>query len=331
MSFTRRLERADTGLSDAKAISAYHYGFVLGPCLNASGRLELASRAMALFLEEDEARAAEMAKDLKDLNDSRKDLTVKGVEDAQKVIEQMIETEGLPKVLVVYLPEVHESLAGIIAGRIKEKYYRPTIVLTKGSEGGAKGSGRSIEAYDMFDELSGCKELFTKFGGHKMAAGLSLPEENIDELRKKLNDNCKLSDEAFVQVLHIDMVMPLQYAGDMSLVKEFERLEPFGNGNPKPVFAQKDVRLFSGSILGKNKNCGKYKVSDESGRFYDMMYFGDVDNFNGFLRERFGQEAVEDLYDGCGNGDIAIGVAYYPSINSYMGREKVQIVMSDFT
>ncbi len=316
---------------DAKAISAYHYGFVLGPCLNASGRLELASRAMALFLEEDEATAAEMAKVLKDLNDSRKDLTVKGVEEAQVAIEKMVESEGLPKVLVIYLPQVHESLAGIIAGRIKEKYYRPTIVLTKVAEGGAKGSGRSIEAYDMFQELSACKELFTKFGGHKMAAGLSLPEENIEELRQRLNENCKLSDEAFIQVLHIDMVMPLNYANDMSLVKEFERLEPFGNGNPKPVFAQKDVRLFSGSVLGRNKNCGKYRVSDESGRFYDMMYFGDMENFNDFLRERFGTEAVDELYSGSGNGDIAIGVAYYPSINSYMGREKVQIVMSDYT
>lgn len=316
---------------DAGALSAYHYGFVIGPCLNASGRLELASRAMALFLEEDEAKAAKMAQDLKDLNDSRKDLTVKGVEEAGAIIEDMMADGGLPKVLVVYLPNVHESLAGIIAGRIKEKYYRPTIVLTDGAEGGAKGSGRSIESYDMFENLSACKDLFTKFGGHKMAAGLSLPKENIEEFRQRLNDSCTLTDKDFESVLHIDMVMPLQYAADMSLIKEFERLEPFGNGNPKPVFAQRDVKLLSGSILGKNKNCGKYRVSDESGRFYDMMYFGDLGNFNEFLKEKFGQSAVDSLYEGNGSGEIAIGVAYYPGINSYMGREKVQIVMSDYT
>ena len=315
---------------DAGAINAYHYGFVIGPCLNASGRLEQAGRSISLFLEEDAADAARKADELKNMNDSRKDLTLKGVEQAQELIEQMMEKEGLPKVIVIYLPEIHESLAGIIAGRIKEKYYRPTIMLTKSADGGAKGSGRSIEAYDMFKELSACKDLFTKFGGHKMAAGLSLPEENVDELRRRLNENCRLKDEEFEQVLYIDMEMPFKYADDMDLVKEFDRLQPFGNGNTKPVFAQRGVRLFSGRIMGKNRNCGKYRVSDDSGRFYDMMYFGDIESFNSFLEEKFGKRAVDDLYADNGDGSISLGVAYYPSINSYMGREKVQIVMSDY-
>ena len=316
---------------DAGALSAYHYGFIIGPCLNASGRLEQAGRAIALCMEEDFSEAARMAADLKAMNDSRKDLTLKGVEEAKEIIEETVEKEGLPKVLVMYLPGVHESLAGIIAGRIKEKYYRPTIILTESADGGAKGSGRSIEAYDMFKELSACKDLFTKFGGHKMAAGLSLPLENIEELRRRLNENCTLTDKEFEGVLHIDMVLPFQYANDMDLIREFDRLEPFGNGNTKPVFAQRDVRLLSGRILGKNRNCGKYKVSDESGKFYDMMYFGDLENFNNFLAERFGKRAVEDLYADMSDGQMTIGVAYYPNINSYMGRESVQMVMSDYT
>lgn len=316
---------------DAGAMTAYHYGFVIGPCLNASGRLEQAGRSIALFQEKDEAEAVIKADELKNMNDSRKDLTLKGVEQAQELIEAMIQKDGLPKVIVVYLPEIHESLAGIIAGRIKEKYYRPTIMLTKSADGGAKGSGRSIETYDMFTQLSACKDLFTKFGGHKMAAGLSLPEENIEELNRRLNENCKLTDKEFEQVLHIDMVMPLKYADDISLVRELDRLQPFGNGNPKPVFAQRDVRILSGRIMGRNRNCGKYRVTDESGRFYDMMYFGEVESFTSFLEEKFGKKAVDDIYADKGDGSVSIGIAYYPNINSYMGREKVQIVMSDYT
>ncbi|MBO4913261.1 MAG: single-stranded-DNA-specific exonuclease RecJ, partial [Butyrivibrio sp.] len=255
---------------DAYHMTGYHYGFVIGPCLNATGRLDLATRALSLFLEEDAAEAAKIAGDLKSLNDSRKDMTKNGVDEAVEFVEQEIQKDGMPKVIVLYLPEVHESIAGIIAGKIKEKYYRPTIVLTKAADGGAKGSGRSIESYDMYEELSRCKELFTKFGGHKMAAGLSLPEENIEVLRTKLNDNCNLTDEDFVPVLHLDMVMPLKYI-DMDLVKEFSILEPFGTGNTKPLFAQRDVSLLSGRIMGKNKNCGKYRVTDEGGKLYDML------------------------------------------------------------
>ena len=325
---------------DAGAMSAFHYGFVIGPCLNASGRLDLASRAMSLFLEEDYNRAVSIATDLKNLNDSRKDMTVKGVERASDLIDIEISGDGLPKVLVVFIPEVHESIAGIIAGRIREKYNRPTIILTEAaSEDGeaengksvkmAKGSGRSIEQYDMFAELSKVKELFTKFGGHKMAAGLSLPVDNIEELRKRLNENCSLSEEDFVPVLHLDMALPFS-AVDEDLIGEFSLLEPFGNGNTKPVFAWKGVKLLSGRILGKNKNCGKYRVSDESGKVYEMMYFGDMDSFHEFLKESFGDGAVDDLYGGFTDGNMTIKIAYYPNINSYMGKNTIQMVMSDY-
>jgi single-stranded-DNA-specific exonuclease len=318
-----------TGL-DARAMSCYQYGFVIGPCLNATGRLDLASRALSLFFTEDENEAAAIAQDLKDLNDSRKDLTRQGVDSASRLVLDSSGEGGLPKVLVIYLPEAHESIAGIIAGRIKEKFYRPTIVLTDAGDGGIKGSGRSIECYDMFEELSKCKDLFTKFGGHKMAAGLSLPRENLEELRRRLCDNCALTDEDFIPVLHLDMQMPFK-AIDMDLVREFARLEPFGNGNPKPLFAQKDVRLLSGRILGRNQNVGKYRISDESGIIYDMMYFGDIPKWHEFLRERFGDDRVRDLYEGYTDGSMRIMIAYYPDINSYQGRESLQLVMSDYS
>ena len=324
---------------DPDKISAFHYGFIIGPCLNASGRLDLATRAMSLFLEEDPGRAAMIASDLKNLNDSRKDMTVRGVDKASAIIEKMINLEGLPKVLVVYLDDVHESIAGIIAGRIKEKYNRPTIVLTDAAIAEddekallplAKGSGRSIEKYDMFLGLSECRDIFTKFGGHKMAAGMTLPVEKIDELRDRLNEGCTLNDEDFVPVLRLDMVLPFE-AVDEELIEEFSLLEPFGNGNLKPVFAQRDVRLLSGRVLGKNRNCGKYRVSDESGRIYEMMFFGDMDNWHSFLTDNFGENAVDDLYDGRSDGTMAIKIAYYPNINSYMGKNTIQMVMSDYT
>ncbi len=324
---------------DADAMSAFHYGFVIGPCLNASGRLDLASRAMSLFLEDDYNKAVAIATDLKNLNDSRKDMTVKGVDRASELIDIEIKGDGLPKVLVVFLPEVHESIAGIIAGRIREKYNRPTIILTEAAKEDddpngqtvkiAKGSGRSIEKYDMFAELSKVKELFTKFGGHKMAAGLSLPVENIEKLRKSLNENCALSEEDFVPVLHLDMALPFS-AVDEDLIDEFSLLEPFGNGNTKPVFAHRNVKLLSGRILGKNKNCGKYRVSDESGKIFEMMFFGDLGGFHEFLTESFGDRAADDLYNGYTDGSMMIKVAYYPNINSYMGKNTIQMVMSDY-
>ncbi len=314
---------------DTSAMTSYHYGFIIGPCLNATGRLDLATRALSLFFSEDEAEAARIAGDLKNLNDNRKDMTKEGVDAAIEIVDKEAESGELPKVIVLYLPDVHESIAGIIAGKVKEKYYRPTIILTKASDGGAKGSGRSIESYDMYEHLSSCKELFSKFGGHKMAAGLSLPEENIDTLRYRLNSECELTDSDYERIVHLDMVMPLKYAS-MELVREFSRLEPFGTGNSKPMFAQKDVTLLSGRILGKNKNCGKYRVSDDSNNYYDMMYFGDMDKWHDFLSEKYGQGAVDDLYNGRGY-NMKVSIAYYPDINSYQGRESIQIIMNDFT
>jgi single-stranded-DNA-specific exonuclease len=315
---------------DADRLSAYHYGFVLGPCLNATGRLDLATRALKLFMEEDEGEAAKLAKDLKDLNDSRKDQTAEGIEKAVALVESEITESGLPKVLVLYLgEEVHESLAGIVAGKVREKYSRPTIVLTDAADGGIKGSGRSTENYDMFASLSACKELFTKFGGHKMAAGLSLPKENLPELTRRLNEACNLKDEDFEPILHIDMVLPFQYA-DIELVREFNKLEPFGNGNSKPVFAQKDVKLLRGFILGKNKNVGKFRVSDGPSGIYDMMYFGDLEKLNESLAERYGQDRVNDLYNNETVEPMTMKIAYHPDINSYQGRESLQIIMSDY-
>ena len=313
---------------NAHEMSSFHYGFVIGPCLNATGRLDLATRALSLFTCEDEAEAAKIAGDLKAMNDDRKDLTKKGVDEAIEMVEEQSQKGNLPKVIVLYLPKVHESIAGIIAGKVKEKYYRPTIILTRALDGGAKGSGRSIESYDMFEHLSACKELFTKFGGHKMAAGLSLPEENIEILRKRLNDECELKPEDFQEIVHLDMVMPLKYA-TMDLVREFKYLEPFGTGNSKPSFAQRDVYLLSGRILGKNRNCGKYKVSDGTGKILDMMYFGDMDKWHGFLTEKYGQDGLDELYAGTAE-NMKVNIAYYPDINSYQGRDSIQIIMNDF-
>lgn len=308
-----------------KELSPYHAGFILGPCLNATGRLDSADRALRLFEETDFKKAVTEAYDLKSLNDSRKQMTEDGVSEAVR----MLEAEGREQdpVLVVYLPDCHESIAGIIAGRLKEKYHKPVLVATRAEEG-IKGSGRSIEAYSMYEELSKCRELFTKFGGHKMAAGFSLAGEgDLNELRKRLNENSTLTEEDFREVVHIDVPMPLSYA-DNRFVKELSLLEPFGAGNPKPVFAQKNVRLLSGKILGKNRNVGKFRIADESGSGYDMIYFGDMEKLDRFLSETYGEHEKEALYSGSRSFEgLTVSMVYYPEINRYMGRESIQIVM----
>lgn len=278
--------------TDAAHIKPYTIGFVLGPCLNATGRLDTAANALELFKAQDMEVAAVLAGDLKAMNDSRKELTLKGVEEAIRQIED----GGLDKdrVLVVYLPEVHESLAGIIAGRIREKYCKPVFVLTR-AEDGVKGSGRSIDAFHMYDEMTKCKELFTKYGGHKLAAGLSLPEENVDVFRRRLNENCTLTDADFEEKVMIDVPMPMAYAS-IGFVREIARLEPFGNGNPKPQFAQKNVRFVGGRVLGANRNVGKYTVADEGGKKYEMIYFGDIEAFDAYAAEKYGAAAVDNLY-----------------------------------
>lgn len=311
-----------------KELTPYHLGFILGPCLNATGRLDSADRALLLLEETKWKDAVVEAADLKNLNDSRKKMTEDGVAAAKKQIEE----KGLmaDNILILYLPEAHESLAGIIAGRIKEQYHRPVFVLTKGEEG-IKGSGRSIEAYDMYGELTKCRELFTKYGGHKMAAGLSMArEEDIASLLQKLNQNCRLTEEDFEEVIHIDVPMPLSYISK-DFIRELSYLEPFGTGNPRPLFAQKNISLISGKAIGRKRSVGKYVISDETGGSYDMIYFGDLQKLNEFLVNKYGKETVDRLYQGrLEQEEAVITMAYYPDINYFAGRERIQIVMQHY-
>ncbi|WP_310602614.1 single-stranded-DNA-specific exonuclease RecJ [Anaerosporobacter sp.] len=303
-------------------LSAYHLGFIIGPCLNASGRLETAKIGLSLLLEQDGETARQIAIQLKELNDKRKDMTARGVEQAI----EMIETTDLinDKVLVVYLPDCHESLAGIIAGRLRERYHKPAIVLTKAIEG-VKGSARSIEQYNMFEELTKCKEYLGKFGGHPMAAGLSLEEENIKPLRNALNERTILVEDDFINKISIDVVMPLGYVKE-ELVEELELLEPFGKGNEKPVFAEKDLSIIKADILGKNRNTLKLKVENQYGKRMDALYFNQIDQFNEYLIDKYGNNEVDKLYKGIPN-DIKVSVVYYPNINEYNGMKTPQIII----
>lgn len=313
---------------DGKEITPYHAGFIIGPCLNATGRLDSADRALRLFEEREYKDAVVEAEDLKNLNNSRKKMTEDGVAKAIRQVEESSLKDD--PVLVVYLPDCHESIAGIIAGKVKERFHKPAFVLTKGEEG-IKGSGRSIEAYSMYEEMTKCRELFTKYGGHKMAAGLSLAEEaDIERFRRSMNQNCTLTKEDLQEVVHIDVPMPLAYA-DKAFIRELSLLEPFGTGNPKPLFAQKNISLLSGKIIGKNKNVGKFIIADENGQTYDMIYFGDQQKLRGFLTESCGRVTADSLYEGrLRPGEAVICMAYYPDINSFAGRETVQIVMQHY-
>lgn len=304
-------------------IKAYHIGFVLGPCLNASGRLDTAKRALKMLLAEDEYQAAEYAGDLYDLNVSRKELTERGVEQAKGQLEHM----GLDKILVIYLPDCHESLAGIIAGRIREQYNRPVFVLTR-SEDGVKGSGRSIEAYSMYEEMSKCKELFTKYGGHPMAAGLSMPEENVEVFRRKLNEITTLTDKDLGGKIVIDVPMPLDYI-TRDLILELSILEPFGKANEKPVFADRNIRILSLRILGKNQNVCRMQVKSAGGAEFTAVLFGNSEQFLEFLREKYGNGPLERALAGQG-GEMQVSFVYYPEINAYNGRESIQIVVKNY-
>lgn len=303
----RELIRAN-GLEDMK-ITSYHVGFVLGPCINASGRLDTAARSLALLNAKDREKAARLAGDLTALNQSRKALTEKGKEEAI----QMVETTSLgqDRVLVIFLPDCHESIAGIIAGRIREKYHRPSIILTRG-ETGIKGSGRSIEGYSMFEELVKCADLMTQFGGHPMAAGLSMEEKNVEEFRRRLNENCTLTEEDLRPKVIIDVPMPVSYI-TRELIEQISLLEPFGKGNTKPVFAQKGLRVLESRVFGKNRNVAKVKLMDPSGTVMDGVYFGEVEEFVRFI-----------------NGKDSISVTYYPEINIFRGRESIQIVIQNY-
>ena len=304
-------------------ISSYHFGFVLGPCVNASGRLETAKIALNLFQESDEDRARELARKLIELNEERKDLTSKGVEVAEEQIEKFhMEND---KVLVVYLPDVHESLAGIIAGRIREHYYRPVFVLTNG-EKGVKGSGRSIEEYSMFEEMNKCKEFLDGFGGHPMAAGLSLQIENIEPFRRALNEITMLTETDLVEKIHIDAAMPLSYVS-MPLIMELDHLAPFGKGNEKPKFAEKDVEFASVKVIGKNHNVLKIRLK-ENNKWYSAVSFGTVDQFEALCLQKYGENAFLDLVEG--KGHYSFSILYEPEIDSYNGRDSIQFIVRDF-
>lgn len=309
---------------EPEQISSYHFGFVLGPCINASGRLETAKIALNLFLQEDVKKASEIAAELVDLNAQRKDMTAEGVELAMQQVEEGNTGE---KVLVVYLPGVHESLAGIIAGRIREACHKPTFVLTK-SEDGVKGSGRSIEAYSMYEELCKCQELFTKFGGHPMAAGLSLPEANVEIFREKINACCGLTEEDFIPKIKIDIPMPVDYP-DIPLVNELLLLEPFGKANVKPQFADKNLGIDRAVVVGKNQNVLKLTLKTERGKSISAVYFGDVEEFREYYGRKYGENEVQQAFLGRTNG-IRMSVVYYPEINRYQGNESIQIVIKNY-
>lgn len=290
-------------------ISPYHIGFILGPCLNASGRLDTAKRALQLLLADSREEAAVLAGDLKNLNESRKEMTAQGLE---KAIEQVESTSMMEDtVLVVFLPECHESLAGIIAGRLRERYHKPSFVLTRGEEG-VKGSGRSIESYSMYEKLCECKEYLTKFGGHPMAAGLSLEEENVERFRRKLNEQSGLTEEDLVEKVTIDVPMPIHYIRK-DLVQELSLLDPFGKGNEKPLFAQKNLWISQMRVFGKNRNVVKMRLTDENGYPMDGVYFGNGDEF------------AEE-----GRGKRKISIVYYPDINMYQGRESLQVIIRHY-
>lgn len=313
-----------TGVNVDK-LSSYHIGFVIGPCMNASGRLDTAKRALELLEAKKVAEADLLAGDLKALNDSRKDMTAQAVEEAFIQVENSELKDA--DVLVVYLPECHESLAGIVAGRIREKYYRPVFVLTKGAEG-LKGSGRSIETWHMYEGLNRVKHLLSKFGGHKMAAGLSMPEENLEQFRKEINEKSGITPEDLNEKIAIDMQLPFECVNE-KFIGELAVLEPFGKGNARPVFAERQVQVESARILGKNKNVLKLQVKDLHGTRMDAMYFGDVNTFVEYMREKFGDIACECLLRGHGHG-IVMAFTYYPDINEYQGVRKPQIVIQNY-
>lgn len=309
---------------EPEKISPYHLGFVIGPCMNATGRLDTAGKALELLFASSLQEAMPLANGLKELNQSRKNMTVEGVEQAEEYIRTMgIEQDD---VWVIYLPDMHESLAGIIAGRIREKGNHPVFVLTKGQEG-IKGSGRSIEAYHMYEALNGVKEHLSKYGGHRLAAGFSLATEDVEGFRKALNQNSTLQEDDFVEKVKIDIAMPLAYATE-GLARELEKLEPYGVGNPRPLFAQKNLLFMEGVRMGANKNAARFKVRTPEGEVKQILYFGDQEKFDDFLRDNYGPDSVAQLFSG--NGRFQIAVTYQLSLNNYRGNTQTQLIMQNF-
>lgn len=313
---------------DASKLTSFSIGFVIGPCLNATGRLDSAGLSLELLMAKTFEEAVPLATTLKEYNTNRKEMTEKGVENALALLENG--TYEKDRVLVLYLPDVHESLAGIIAGRVREKTGKPTFVLTKGEEG-VKGSARSIESYHIYDEMTKCKQYFTKYGGHKMAAGLSMEEENVEAFRQTINDNCVLTDEDFEEKITIDVPMPMSYVTE-HFVQELSVLEPFGAANEKPVFAQKNICFIRGYIMGKNKNMARFDVMDENKRRYTMLCFRNLENFMEYLEQKVGKEKTERLFAGglYPEEEVVLDVIYYPNINEFRGKTSVQYILQDY-
>lgn len=308
-----------------KIISVYHLGFIIGPCINASGRLDCAKKGLRLLLSGNKEEASSLALELHELNNERKDMTAKGLESAIEVIESSGVRDD--KIFILYRNDIHESIAGIIAGKVREKYNVPVIILTDG-EHGVKGSGRSIEEYNMFEELMKCRDLMIRFGGHPMAAGLSMKPENISVLREQLNSLTTLTDDDLIPKVYIDM--PLQIAGaDMAAAEELRILEPYGKGNPKPLFADKDIGIFKAYVLGVNKNVLKLKLQTQNRKYIECVYFGDIQAFDAYIAGRFGPEELDNVYRGLPNS-VRLDIVYNIDINEYQGFRSVQLVLQYF-
>ncbi len=310
---------------EPKELATYHLGFIIGPCLNASGRLDTAKIGLNLLLAENKEEALLLATQVRDLNNQRKDMTAENVE---KTIE-LIENSSLKndKVLVVYLEDCHESIAGIIAGRVKDCYHKPTVILTD-SENAVKGSARSIESYNMIEELSKCRNLILKLGGHPMAAGLSLERERVDEFRKQLNENATLTEEDLAPKVTIDILLPFGYISE-ELVQELKLLEPFGKGNERPLFAEKNVKIKSAYLIGKNGNGIRFRLVNQYGREMEALYFGDIDRFFTYMTKQYGEEEVKKMKSGR-RPNIEFTITYYPRINEYNGFRNLQIMIQNY-
>lgn len=305
-----------------KEITAYHLGFIIGPCINASGRLDSAKKGLELLLCEDINKAEILAKEIVDLNEERKEMTSEGLERAIKIIESSSIKDDT--ILVVYIHDIHESLAGIIAGRVKEKYNKPTIILTK-SEEGVKGSCRSIEEYNIFEGLLSCKDILDKFGGHPMAAGLSLQEDKVEILRKRLNDTCNLTKEDLMKKISIDMSLPLESV-TIPLIDELKKLEPFGKGNSKPIFGVKNARIKKAILMGKNKNVLKLKILTNENIYIDAMIFNNIEEFEEKIIKKYGQDELDSLYNKNQN-NLLMDFLFYPSINEWNQNKYIQIIV----
>ncbi len=316
----RELKKAND-LED-KEITAYHLGFIIGPCINASGRLDSAKKGLDLLLCEDVNKAEILAKEIVDLNEERKEMTSEGLERAIKIIESSSIKDDT--ILVVYIHDIHESLAGIIAGRVKEKYNKPTIILTK-SEEGVKGSCRSIEEYNIFEGLLSCKDILDKFGGHPMAAGLSLQEDKVEILRKRLNDTCNLTKEDLMKKISIDMSLPLESV-TIPLIDELKKLEPFGKGNSKPIFGVKNARIKKAILMGKNKNVLKLKILTNENIYIDAMIFNNIEEFEEKIIKKYGQDELDSLYNKNQN-NLLMDFLFYPSINEWNQNKYIQIIV----